>query len=179
MSMQLIGGDANNAQLANTANDIIREVQAMQTTEIFKDDTGTRRVLLGKGADGFYGLKVSKPTFDVYTAGADDLAFNSDQNVFKIAQSGTVTLTADGTDSLSETVAHGLGYIPAVIAYAVYANGYHPLPLVSIHVGSGVGRFQANFYVDATNVTFYNEGYVGYVAETITIKYYLLQETAN
>jgi len=40
-------------------------LENINQTQIFKDETGVRRIILGKLPDGTYGLVISKPTFDV------------------------------------------------------------------------------------------------------------------
>lgn len=64
----------------NQFNELNRQVQAMQDVQVFKDDTGTRRVLLGKGADGFYGIRVSKVNEDVYDGTDENMLFSSSFN---------------------------------------------------------------------------------------------------
>lgn len=174
--------ESSSAQVSNQINNVARDVQALQTTQIFKDDTGTRRVLLGKGADGFYGLKVSKVGEDVYDAGNDDLIFNSSQNVFKIVSSGTASIAfaADGTTETT-TIAHGLGYKPIVFAFINQSGISQTLPHVGVYIGgANAGKtYQIiSWGVDSTNVYFYNQSQLQGTASP-DITYYLLQETAN
>lgn len=195
MGVSFVSGQASNGDIANSLNAAIREQNAMQQTQIFKDDTGTRRVLLGKGADDFYGLKVSQPGEDVYTAEDDELVFNSDNNVLKIVFSGTAaqtvaSLAQDATDTV--TVAHNLGYIPAAI---IYLNGTgstyltadrHYTPPVTVPVKVGATYYPGvihTFELDSTNIYFKvtNSSAATPITDigTVNWKYYLLQETAN
>lgn len=80
MSVTPVNSSSSQAAVANTINSIAQELEAMKNVQIFKDDTTTRRVLLGKGADGFYGIKVSKENSDVFSAADDDLLFSSSFN---------------------------------------------------------------------------------------------------
>lgn len=197
MSTAKVSGDASNGQIANSVNSLIRDVEGMQTTQIFKDDAGTRRVLLGRGANGFYGLKVSEDGIDVFDAADEDLVFNSNNNVFKIVSSGfinspAVTIAAPGAGNFgtdtqySANVSHGLGYAPIVLGFTADGGYYKPLPLAGSTAGSATSAFWQELFVvaDATNV------YVGYhimtygqaisaAAGFYRVKYYLLQESAS
>jgi hypothetical protein len=90
-----------------------------QNTRIVVDDNTTNRVSFGKIGSGAndWGLKVSKPTYNVDTATADQLIFNSSQNVFKIADTKVISLTvtaSGGGGGFGETsLAHGLSFTPA------------------------------------------------------------------
>ena len=177
--------DSSASQVTNQINGVARDLQALQTTQIFKDDTGTRRVLLGKGADGFYGLKVSQEGVDVFSAANDDLVFNSDQNVFKIVSSGTSIIDATSATAgvaISNTVAHNLGYIPAFQAYYSAGGFFYQLPNSTGWGASGGVMTFTNWIfaaVDDTNIYLYfipsASGDIG----LFPVKYYLLQETAN
>lgn len=59
-----------------------------------------------------YGIKVSFPGFDVFTANDKQLIFKSNANLIKVAFFGTVNLTSDWT-----TITHNLGYIPQFLSY--------------------------------------------------------------
>jgi hypothetical protein len=169
----------------NEVNNLIREVNGMKVTQIFKDDTGVRRVLLGKGPDGFYGLKVSKDTFDVYEADDDDLVFNSEQNVFKIVVSSTFNwqpVLSSNTASL--TIAHNLGFTPIPLVYiaSTTSTDYYPLPhSASTTVSGGFVQFQDYFTcsVDDTNLYITNICSLANPRANNLFKYYLLQETAK
>ena len=173
----------------NQVNDLATEVRSKDVTQIFKDDTGTRRVLLGKGADGFYGLKVSPPGVDVYTATDAQLVFNSDQNIFKIVASDTGTVTTSGHGNFTTVIPHGLSFTPALIAYANYPSGsataYNPVPLILYNAVGGADTqlepaITATVIVDDVNVTLFVAKITSASFDgDYTFKYYLLQETAN
>lgn len=66
-----------------------------------------------------YGLKISKSGVDVQTAVDKSLTFSTQFDTFKIALTGTLTLSLPGETlnpggsvTRSSTVAHGLGYAP-------------------------------------------------------------------
>lgn len=146
-----------------------------------------------KAVFGFYGdankfgLKVAKDGFDVLTAVNADLVFNSEQNVFKIVQTGTITVTKPaGVYTGDATVTHNLGFTPSVMAFSG-ENGGVPLPDFSIFTsgtdGGKIWRLVCISSVTTTAVTFsYDTPSIGFGTTgplTVDIKYYLLQETAN
>lgn len=193
MSTPFLTGDATNGQLASGLNDILREQQNSQITQVFKDDTGTRRVLAGRGADGFYGFKVSKEGVDVYTATNEQLIFNSDsQSIFNIIDSDTVSTptlsiadpgAAYSYNLATTTIAHGLSYTPTIFAYIDLGGSFLPLPYTTYLTGSGgASWYTYSVQTDATNV------YISVEALTFDravsepaypLKYFLLQESAN
>jgi hypothetical protein len=191
MSFQLIGAGSDLSSTQTQMNKNILELKNNETTQIFKDDSGTRRVLLGKGADGFYGVKVSQEGVDVVSADLADLVFNSNNNLFKIVASGTGTVTKDALSYQGTLVIpHGLGYRPTIIAYA---NESYLLPSLSFApatsggIDAGVNVYHYWVYTDAFNITFVIDtpdirpsGYDKYaVAISLRVKYYLIRETAN
>lgn len=64
-----------------------------------------------------YGIKVSKPGEDVFTAGTDNLFMDTTHPLLKIKQSGTGTLSVTDGGSDSDTITHSLGYVPKVFIY--------------------------------------------------------------
>lgn len=197
MSFQLIGGDTSNTSaIVNQVNQNIAQLKVQDVTNIFKDDTGTRRVLLGKGKDDFYGLKVSQAGTDVYDGTDEDMVFNSDNNIFKIVASGSVVQTlsnssnavSSGTQTV--TVAHDLGYKPVHFAYIEGPSTFESGRLFQLPYSSSTDIGGDNYYfcriysnVDDDNlyVRFQHNYNTDYSPEapTFTIKYYILQETAN
>lgn len=190
MSTPQLSGQADVGQVANALNGVIRDIAGSDVTKIYKDDSGTRRVLIGKRGDS-YGLFVSQPGFDVFDADNADLAFNSNQNTLKIVASGVTevfTKTAGSTGDLY-TVAHGLDFVPQVIAYLDDGGGivYSPLPkvvvqptggsagLIFFHAETSVNQFDVNFIVSCPNIA----GNTYYTDElNFRFKYFLLQESA-
>jgi len=61
------------------------------------------------------GIKVVKDGYDVATATLLQQTFNSEKNCLKIAAEGTLTYSGAGDGSV--TYSHGLGYIPAWLAW--------------------------------------------------------------
>lgn len=60
-----------------------------------------------------YGFKISKEGYNVKTAAIKDLIMTSGANQYKIHLKGTATSSSPA----SITVAHGLSYTPAFLAY--------------------------------------------------------------
>lgn len=157
-------------------------------------DGTNNRVLLGFQKDGFgtgldYGLKVSKAGFDVATATAAQLIFNSSQDVFKIVSSGTasIVISSTGEHSYEVQVAHGLAYIPLAIAFVLdpTQSTYNAMPYNITTIASSPFSFVASILSAAL---FVNSTYLSFTIETTssqdprgtwTFKYYILQETAN
>jgi hypothetical protein len=81
-----------------------------------------------------WGMKISKPGYDVKTCTDDQLVFSSKLNTFKIAYSASPTS--------SGTYSHGLSYAPAFI---VAGNGFF--------VGQEYSSFEAIYY--CTSSLFY------------------------
>lgn len=183
MAVPLIGGGSDLSSTIAATNNAIREINNREVTEIFKDDTGTRRVILGKRGDD-YGLFVSKAGFDAFTAGDDDLVFNSNQNVFKIVSEGNVNITADnggGTGVIGQvTITHNLGYIPAIFAFVDIGSVWIPLPAMTAgSAGATVIAFTE--YVQVASITttevlfYFHKSTSG--STTYNLKYFLMQES--
>ncbi len=192
--MSTVNSSSSQAAITNEINNLQRELKNKDTVQVFKDDTGTRRVLLGKGADGFYGVKVSQEGNDVYDAADENLVFNSDNNLFKIHSVAEATLSVPNpwpaTNTQTATVAHNLGYTPAVMAFVdnpaitgIYgAKGLTALP--SLFALSGMSFIWSQCRVDDTNVYFdltniYSAAANNYDVYSWSFKAYILLETAS
>lgn len=166
---------------------------------MLKDTTGTPRIVMYIDSSNNPVFKISPAGVDVTTATNAQLSFNSSQNVFKIVSSGTLTIdpvttAAPGAGNFvnfsqsSAAVSHSLGYTPAVLAFEFdQANAsYIPLPSnISGGTGTTCVWTQTSVYVTSTTILATVKGTVtgptgglGSVF-TKTIKYYLLQESAN
>lgn len=71
-----------------------------------------------------FGIKVSKPGNDVFTAGKGDLFVDTTYPILKIKASGTGSLSVSDGGSDSDTIAHDLGYVPKVLVYGQYYDIY-------------------------------------------------------
>jgi hypothetical protein len=181
-------GDLNS--VVNQINQNIAQQNTSQITQIFKDDSGTRRVLLGKGKGGFYGVKVSEENVDVYDAADDELVFNSNQKTLKIVDTNIVDMVYDGSAITVTTYNHNLGFAPSIIAFLNDVNvssvGAHEnlaLPTwldVNIDTVNDVVKF--GLYL-STSVTTTDAHFILLNATGATgslpIKFYLLQESAT
>jgi len=65
-----------------------------------------------------YGMKISEEGEDVKTTAEKNLTMSSKFNQFKIHAQGIVTVTVlNGLAYGSITIAHNLGYVPAILVY--------------------------------------------------------------
>jgi hypothetical protein len=175
------GSGANNTQI----NKLAADVRGSKVTQVFKD-AKDRRVLLGKGKNDFYGLKVSKPGFDVYSTADENLVFNSNNNVFKIVDSGVVDLVVTNPSTSATAVYnHNLGYKPAFVAFADIIGNQYSLPLPTFDIyGTGSGtvlNFQKAIQADSSTTQLLFSYYAASAQPTTTykIRYYIFKETAN
>jgi len=104
-----------------------------------------------------YGIKVSKPNYDVLTADIKNLTYTSDAESHKVSATGTVTINTD--------ITHGLGYAPMVDLYftsdgAIYKGG------VTYNEDLGGIIPQVYAYVTSTQVKIIIERY-GYDVGTV------------
>lgn len=53
------------ATMIAAINENFALLENINRTQIFKDETGTKRIILGRLPDGTYGMIVSKPNIDV------------------------------------------------------------------------------------------------------------------
>lgn len=65
MAQPLLGNTGSTAAIVNSLNNTTREVNRLQTVQVFKDSSGKRRIIFGKLPDGTYGLAISKEGYDV------------------------------------------------------------------------------------------------------------------
>lgn len=155
------------------------------TEQILVDSTGKPKVLSGNQKTFGLGFYVAKAGYDVTTiTSAANFAFNSNQNVFKIVYSGTVTLPATTNGSINSVVyTHNLGFVPAVIAYISTGGANSNIPSIALQItGVNDGKVATviNSNADTTQVVFtcYNATF-STTTTAAPIKFFLLQETAN
>lgn len=176
-------------------NDNNRLVSNEDRVKIIKDASGTPRLFFGEGPNQFYGMKVSQPGIDVTGADDEDLVFNSDQNVFKIIDSGSIDLTqitipgsVGNYEDVNTTVAtytHGFGFKPSCLAFMEQTSGVRvqlPYTLQQAFSGSYVTWQTYNATVSNTTfrITLRAVTFGGPVISLAgNIRFYLLQETAE
>lgn len=176
-----IPGDINQEDLLNSMNNLVRESNSRDVTQIYKDDSGNYGVIIGKKPsgkrgiliynngvpqidfgqleDGTSGMKVSEDGTNVLTADNEELVFNSAQNVFKIIYKGTSSIpsfvTGTGQSASLVTIPHGQSFTPIV---QVYVQGYILDVSASIIASSYIqlpiargSAFGGNYYFDHTD----------------------------
>jgi hypothetical protein len=53
------------ATLVNAINDMMRQIESENRTQVIKDENGINRIIIGRWPDGQYGLLISNPGVDV------------------------------------------------------------------------------------------------------------------
>lgn len=150
------------------------------------DQNGNAVIYMAVKDDGNAVLKVAKTNKDAISGTGNDLIFNSGQNTFKIVASGSASLTSPNSagSSLGVSVYHGLGYAPIVMAFVKFSSGgtSFPIPYLGLHLtGVDIGKvwYQISFEALGDYITFYHRNVTAPVNQTVTITYYILQETSD
>jgi len=73
-----------------------------------------------------YGIKVSKPGFDVLTTADKNLVFSSKFDTFRVFASGSGSITCTLGTVQTVTITHNLGYRPAFACYSELYDGAIP-----------------------------------------------------
>lgn len=184
------------SQQAAIINNNFAKLDNENVKKLFYDVNGNPSIFIGVDQTGKSVIKVAKTGNDVTVATDSQLAFNSSQDVLKVVKTDTITVAADTFPATGATYAvhqtfttinHGLSFVPHVIASILAGSTYTPLPAKSVVVNNGgLGgfiRWDVSAYSDLTNVTFQIDSFgANTTASTygpLTIKYYLLQESAN
>lgn len=122
-----------------------------------------------------FGIKISKPGYDVKFATPLQLVFSSELNTLKIAETGTFSAT--GSDPYGAFAVmnknHNLGVAPGYLAW-VTASGYSEWkPVNEIKT---LGNWGADVYTDNTKieVQFFSD-----TNRTITVFYILFVDPGN
>lgn len=187
-------GTDPNQQLA-IINKNFGELDNESVKKLYYDSSGVPSIQIGVQSDGSSAIKVSKPGIDVTTATNAQLAFNSAQTAFKVAASGfinipSITVTNPGagnygSNTVTTTVSHNLGYSPAIMAFSNSSGQYTPLPVYSASpIGTNTALWtNMTISVDTVNiyltVTAMTVGAGTSVVSLANVKYYLLQESAS
>jgi len=141
----------------------------LNNNRLVVSDPWNTRVVIGKMADGSYGIKVSLPEYEADTdtdinhyalwCTSDDAV---DNVLIKEKLRGSTTVDA----SSSVNIAHGLGYVPFCIVFVEVTSG--------VYIKSGGRPFDSNgfyFTVNSTNLVLHNSG-----ASSKTFKYYIFYD---
>lgn len=150
--------------------------------QIIVNDGTTNRIVIGQRSNGTYGIKVAQSGKDALTGADSDMVMNSDFNMFKIIGKGTGTVTVAGGEERTTTIAHGMGFAPACVAYVStsFAPGsYYPCPTATINTGTLAFDNFAKVNTNTTNVVLYVGSFAPATDGTYTFRYYLMQETAS
>ena len=101
-----------------------------------------------------YGIKVSKPGFDILTADLKDQIFNSSANSLKIWMEGNVSfaLAAGDFPTANTNVSHGLGYSPFYLVYFKLANANKLWFQDSLDTDTVLDFFSGQAYSNDTNL---------------------------
>ena len=100
---------------------------------------------------GNWGLKVSKDDTDVKTAAIKDTVLHSEHYGLKIVSQGSTTFSVTSGSGGSKSVAHGLSYVPAFLAYCKMTGSKYYLPSSWDYEGN-YEQFLASS--DSTNLNF-------------------------
>lgn len=159
------------------------------------DDNIMRLLILANGED--FIMKISKEGFDALTATDAQLIFNSANNLFKIAATNTASFgtTSAGSSGagFQKTIDIDTGVtatVPLIALCFAYAAGQPPLmlPLIETMSGPTFGgyiayRMDATPYVNVVDnemhITIRMNNYIGSILPSLTVRWYLLQETAQ
>lgn len=183
--IQLTPGMDSNSMIS-AINNNFRQIESENRTKIIKDEDGVKRVLMGRAPDGTYSLRVSRDGVDVETAEPDELVFNSSNNLFKIVETGTTTITAPATTgtSTNSSVTHEVGKNPTVMAFVSFSptGTAFPMPYFGLElIGASAGRVnnQISFeVVGGDTITFYWRRLAGGGSGTAYVRYYIIEETS-
>lgn len=175
--------------LTRQLNEWGRAISNEDLVTIKKDDSGTPRVILDKD-----GLRTSQEGIDVTTATNAQLSFNSNNNTFKIIQTGVITIdtsagwAASSTFQNEEEIQESLDFTPSFLVYFDDSGLIKQLPVFyyewdladSYKIGT---IFEASCDTTSINVRMrfadssVNMG--GAFQGENRFRYYLLQETAE
>lgn len=169
-----------------------------KNTQIIANDGSNGIGLFGFDSTGKMAVKVAKPGYDAATASDDELIFNSSQNVFKIVDTGILIVAAPSvsfsansmaTATTNATFSHNLGYTPAVLVFSDLGGGIlRSLPFSNTGISGGLNNWtqqNVSVQITSTSLTIINEFVVSSTVSGtasglgITVRYYLLQETAS
>ncbi len=141
----------------------------LNNNRLVVSDPWNTRVVIGKMADGSYGIKVSLPEYEADT----DTNINhyalwctSDDSVDNVLIKEKLRGSTSVSASSSTNIAHGLGYVPFCIVFVEVTSG--------VYIKSGGRPFDSNgfyFTVNSTNLVLHNSS-----ASSKTFKYYIFYD---
>lgn len=100
-------------------------------------------------------VAVAKIGKSIQSTDPNDFIFRSDLNTFKITSKGTQTFTVTGSSTEIKSIAHGLGYIPAVIGFAKKHGSTIVIGPSQFLLGILTDNYKLfSVWADATNINF-------------------------
>lgn len=150
------------------------------------DESDNNSILMGYDPDisSRPVVRIAKEGYDQSTATNDQLIFNSEQNVLKVALSGTATVNVTSVGvTASISIDHGLGSPPIVVA--AVADPSTPTAKITVpymYFSDATHFIIADITMDSTRVYFRISTGSGMGAGTLgdwVFKYYILQESAS
>lgn len=198
------GGDTPRLFPRQTLTGNARGIQQFGTPNLFADSgnnyfgvakNNVTQVLMGNQPTFGEGFYVTKDGIDATTTTSPtDFIFNSNQNIFKIISTGSISIDVPnplpGAAILQGVYAHNLGYTPSFTVYGNIPSGAGAYSgtgaLTNLPVivgGSGAITVMAQASADETYLTIRIINMLGAGVSDLgtpwVFKYYLLQETAN
>lgn len=153
---------------------------------LMNDLTGNPVIYMATDPNGNPILKVAKAGQNATTATDANLIFSSSNNILRVAKTGSATLTRTGTGGRQWIdVTHGLGVIPAIIAYVknpLYSTYSHVPFTLDVISGTAVTYGgSVNVTLDSSIVEFsvtLDASISALMAGDWLFTYYLLVQTA-
>ena len=124
-------------------------------------------------------IVISKAGYNAFTeSNKNSYIFHSDYNTFKILAEGKLTSQSVTGNPTTFQVAHGKNYIPAVMAFIKYPDGYVTLPEGNTRDSSITT--QRYWEVEIDNTYIYFVCYKGSSANySVDVKYYIFETPGN
>jgi len=131
-----------------------------------------------------YKIVITKAGYNALTeSDKNNYIFHSDYNTLKIISEGVITAQTVTANPTTFTLEHGRSYIPAVMAFIKYPDGYVALPrgiprdTTDTYLGVANSRYW-KVEMDATYIYFIC--YKGTTANyNVDIKYYIFEAPGN
>ena len=150
---------------------------------LMKDSSDVNRIVLDSKNGTF---KLSQASQNVLTAGDDKLIWSSDFNMFKIVGSGTIAVSAPGSQEQTKVdVTHGLGYTPSFLMFVNSQGGGERQTVFGSQLWIGGGEWALIYrgWASSTKITaeiFVDSTWSGYTNPySADFRYYLIREVST
>jgi hypothetical protein len=120
-----------------------------------------------------YGIKISNTGIDVHTGAIKDMVLHSEHFGLKIIAQGSKTFSVTTATGGSTSVAHGLSYTPAFLAYCNMTGSSKYYSANSYNIEGSYEQFIASS--DSTNLYFSIDDNAG-ADYTATVYYFILAD---